>query len=141
MEMEGKENLPIVALIYDFDGTLSPGNMQEYSFIGAVGMEKEEFWAETAVMAENQDSDNVLVYMLLMLEKAKQTGKPIREESFREFGKSVELFNGVQEWFKRINEYGLEHGIKDPNPGIELWSSALQADALPSEPLGKPLEQ
>ena len=68
--MEERDNLPIVALIYDFDGTLSPGNMQEYSFIGAVGMKKEEFWAETAVMAENQDSDNVLVYMLLMLEKA-----------------------------------------------------------------------
>ncbi len=96
--MEERENLPIVALIYDFDGTLSPGNMQEYSFIGAVGMEKEEFWAETAVMAENQDSDNVLVYMLLMLEKAKQTGKPIREESFREFGKSVELFKGKCLW-------------------------------------------
>ena len=111
-DMEESEKMPIVALIYDFDGTLSPGNMQEYSFIGAVGMEKEEFWAETDVMAENQDSDNVLVYMLLMLEKAKQTGKPIRKESFREFGKSVELFNGVKGWFSRINHYGLKHGIK-----------------------------
>ena len=26
-----------------------------------------------------------------------------------------------------------------PNPGIELISSALQVDSLPSEPLGKPL--
>ena len=25
-----------------------------------------------------------------------------------------------------------------PNPGIEPWSPALQADSLPSEPLGKP---
>ena len=25
-----------------------------------------------------------------------------------------------------------------PNPGIEPWSSTLQADALPSEPPGKP---
>lgn len=34
---------PIAALIYDFDGTLAPGNMQEYSFINAIGEEKEEF--------------------------------------------------------------------------------------------------
>ena len=32
------ENKPVtVALIYDFDGTLAPGNMQEYDFIPAVG--------------------------------------------------------------------------------------------------------
>ena len=35
---------PIVALIYDYDGTLSPGNMQEFGFIQAVGKTTEEFW-------------------------------------------------------------------------------------------------
>ena len=35
---------PIVALIYDFDGTLSPGNMQEFGFIQAIGKDKAEFW-------------------------------------------------------------------------------------------------
>lgn len=110
--MEAKEKLPIVALIYDFDGTLAPGNMQEYSYIAAVGQKKEEFWAETDVMAQNQDSDNVLVYMLLMLEKAKEMGLSIRKESFQDYGKSVKLFEGVQEWFKRITEYGLQHGVQ-----------------------------
>ena len=28
-----------------------------------------------------------------------------------------------------------------PNPGIEPWSPALQTDALPSQPPGKPLRQ
>ena len=109
--MEERENKPIVALVYDFDGTLAPGNMQEYSYIAAIGQKKEEFWAETAVMAQNQDSDNVLVYMLLMLEKAKEMGLSIRKESFQNYGQSVELFKGVSDWFKRINEYGSEHGV------------------------------
>lgn len=107
-----ENNLPIVALIYDFDGTLSPGNMQEYSFIEAVGNEIDEFWAESARMAKEQDSDNVLVYMLLMLQKAKERGISIRKESFQKFGKEVELFNGVESWFKRITSYGLSQGIQ-----------------------------
>lgn len=106
-----KKKLPIVALIYDFDGTLSPGNMQEYSFIKAIGKDKDEFWAETATMADNQDSDNVLVYMLLMLQKAKEMGISLRKESFQQFGESVELFKGVESWFNRMNEYGNEHGV------------------------------
>ena len=110
--MNVKEKLPIVALIYDFDGTLAPGNMQEYSFIAAVGQKKEEFWGATDVMTQKQDSDNVLVYMLLMLEKAKEIGLSIRKESFQDYGKSVQLFEGVKDWFKRINEYGLEHGVQ-----------------------------
>ena len=36
-----------VALIYDFDGTLSPGNMQEYDFIPAIGKSNREFWEES----------------------------------------------------------------------------------------------
>ena len=28
-----------------------------------------------------------------------------------------------------------------PNPGMETWSPALQADSLPSEPPGRPLER
>ena len=83
--------MPIVALIYDFDGTLSPGNMQEYSFIGAIGKEKDEFWAETAVMAQNQDSDNVLVYMLLML-KSQRNGPFHKGREFpqlRKIGRAV----------------------------------------------------
>lgn len=105
-------NLPIVALIYDFDGTLSPGNMQEYSFIEAVGNNADEFWAESAKMANEQDSDNVLVYMLLMLRKAKEMGISIRRESFQAFGKEVKLFQGVQTWFERITSYGLSQGVK-----------------------------
>ena len=39
-----------VALIYDFDGTLSPGNMQEYGFIQAAGLDANTFWEKNTKM-------------------------------------------------------------------------------------------
>ena len=40
------EEKPVVALMYDFDKTLSPRDMQEYAFIPCVDMEAADFWAE-----------------------------------------------------------------------------------------------
>lgn len=37
---------PVVALVYDFDGTLSPRNMQEFGFIQAIGKDIDEFWTK-----------------------------------------------------------------------------------------------
>ena len=100
-----------VALIYDFDGTLAPGNMQEYDFIPAVGKSNMEFWEEANTLAEEQDADMVLTYMARMLQAAQSKGLSLRREAFRESGRNVQFYAGVQEWFKRINEYGKERGI------------------------------
>ena len=48
---------PIIALIYDFDGTLSPGNMQEFGFIQAIGQTPEEFWSKSNGIAKGQDGE------------------------------------------------------------------------------------
>ena len=65
-----KEPLTI-ALIYDFDGTLAPGNMQEYDFIPAVGKSNKEFWHDANQLAEEQDADMVLTYMARMIQEAR----------------------------------------------------------------------
>ena len=48
---------PQVALVYDFDGTLSPGNMQEFGFIQATGKTKDEFWEKNRKFAEGKDAN------------------------------------------------------------------------------------
>ena len=103
---------PIVALIYDFDGTLSPGNMQEFGFIQAVGKTKEEFWKMSDGIAVGQDASNVLAYMKLMFDEARKAGIPLRRSKFKEFGKHIELYEGVKEWFGLVNEYGREKGVR-----------------------------
>ena len=103
---------PIVALIYDFDGTLSPGNMQEFGFIQAIGKSPKEFWQESDQIALGQDASNILSYMKLMFDEARSAGIKLRREDFKRFGTSVELFEGVKEWFGLINAYGKEKGVK-----------------------------
>ena len=106
------KNRPIVALIYDFDGTLSPGNMQEFGFIQAIGKKPQEFWQESDDIAAGQDASNILSYMKLMFDEARKAGIKLRREDFKRFGASVELFDGVKEWFKMINAYGKSKGVK-----------------------------
>lgn len=102
---------PIAALIYDFDGTLSPGNMQEFGFIQAVGKTPEQFWTMSDSLATGQDASNVLAYMKMMFDEAHRNGISLRRESFRNFGADIELFEGVREWFQAVNRYGREHGV------------------------------
>ena len=100
-----------VALIYDFDGTLAPGNMQEYDFIPAVGKSNREFWNEANVLAETQDADPVLTYMARMIQEAQSKGLSLRREAFQESGRNIRYYNGVEECFSRMNAYAAEQGI------------------------------
>ncbi len=102
---------PIVALIYDFDGTLSPGNMQEFGFIQAIGKTPEEFWECSDAISSGQEMSHILAYMKLMIDEAKYAGISLKRESFVSFGKSIKLFPGVKEWFSLINEYGRKEGV------------------------------
>ncbi len=103
---------PIVALIYDFDGTLSPGNMQEFGFIQAVGKTPKEFWTMSDGLAAGQDASNVLSYMKMMFDEARKNGITLRRSDFRKFGRHIELFEGVKDWFRLVNEYGAAHGVR-----------------------------
>lgn len=103
---------PIVALIYDFDGTLAPGNMQEFGFIQAMGETKEEFWQKSNSLAVDQDASDVLSYMKMMYDEAKAKGISLRREDFKRFGRDIDFFEGVREWFSIVNAYGAEHGVR-----------------------------
>ena len=108
----GMKRKPIVALIYDFDGTLSPGNMQEFGFIQAIGQTPEEFWSKSDGIAIGQDASNILAYMKLMYDEAHKKGIRLTREDFMRFGADIKLFDGVREWFRNVNTYGAAKGVK-----------------------------
>lgn len=59
-----RKRKPTIALIYDFDGTLSPSNMQEYDFLKAIEIkDKKKFWSENSKMVIDHNASNILCYM------------------------------------------------------------------------------
>ncbi len=100
-----------IAIAYDFDGTLSPGNMQEYEFIPKLGMRPAEFWDQVRERARTQNADEILAYMGLMLERAAATKQvQFTRKAFVAFGRKITLFPGVDSWFERINSFGSQEG-------------------------------
>ena len=105
-------NKPIIALIYDFDNTLATKDMQEFTFIPELGMTPTEFWSKCDEISHQHNMDNILAYMLLMAQKANEKGIDLSRESLRKMGQQVEFFDGVEQWFKRINAYGARLGFE-----------------------------
>ncbi len=101
-----------VAIAYDFDGTLSPGNMQEYDFIPKLAVSPKDFWEEARVLAEANQMDTILAYMWLMIRAADKKDISVRKSDFHNFGKQIRLFPGVLDWFANINRYAQTKGIR-----------------------------
>lgn len=98
-----------MALIYDFDKTLSPKDMQEFHYIKKLGYKSpEDFWAKSRENTLKNNIDGILSYMELMV---KENPNVTRKELIEE-GKYIKLFKGVDTWFKRVNEYGKKHGVE-----------------------------
>lgn len=96
---------PIIALIYDFDKTLSPRDMQEYGFMSGINMEANDFWKKCREFALKHKSDGILAYMYMMQHCA-EGNMALTRETLRELGRTVEFFPGVETWFERINAIG-----------------------------------
>ncbi len=103
---------PIIALLYDFDKTLCTQDMQNYAFIPSLGMEPKDFWLEANTFGWREHMDGILAYMYTMLRKSREKGLSLRREALVEMGRSIVLFPGVKEWFRRINAFGESLGVE-----------------------------
>lgn len=104
-------DLPVLAICYDFDKTLSPDDMQAQGFIQSLHVDVKEFWQESNTLAKEHDMDNNLAYMYMMATKS--YGKQfLTKEVLADYGSKVALYNGVDTWFERIRQYGLNQGVQ-----------------------------
>lgn len=102
---------PVIAIMYDFDKTLSTKDMQEYEFFPSLGMRPDEFWKESNQLAAREGMDRILASMYMMIQKSNEKKRPIHRQKFVELGAGVEYFEGVTDWFDRINNLGHQLGV------------------------------
>ncbi|MBE6117957.1 MAG: haloacid dehalogenase-like hydrolase [Erysipelotrichaceae bacterium] len=101
------------AVLYDFDKTLCDKDMQEYSLIPSLGYEDAgEFWKEVIALTKGNRMDSISAYLYLLQKKYAESGKPLRREDFEGLGEKIRLYDGVTDWFGRINEYGRRNGLE-----------------------------
>ena len=94
-----------IALVYDFDGTLSPRPMQDYAFLPQIGEDAAAFWRESNELSRKEGADPLITYMRLMYKKAKAKNVRIDRADLVAQGRNVELFPGVVDWFDAIADY------------------------------------
>ena len=56
--------------------------------------------------------DGILAYMYIMLREAERRDRPFTREDLVEKGRGIELFPGVEDWFRRINAFGETQGVQ-----------------------------
>jgi len=96
----------VIAVVYDFDGTLTPQPMQEYTILPELGIKDgKRFWKQVNEESARTNGEAIVTYMRLMLEKSKARHFPVTAQRLKELAKKINYFPGVQTYFKRINDY------------------------------------
>ena len=101
-----------VAFMYDFDDTLSTQYMQEYSLLPMLQTNAEEFWGACNDFAQKHNMDPSLAYMYTILHYAKLQNIHIKYDDMVKQGHDIKFFEGVEEFFSKINAYARTIGIE-----------------------------
>ena len=95
----------IIAIVYDFDKTLSPNNMQEDTIFPAYGIDKEKFWAKADELTQARGYERTIAYLRLLLQGTPFVKKPLQKSDLAALGKDLKYFNGVESFFSRMNQF------------------------------------
>ena len=105
----------IIAIVYDYDQTLSPTYMQEEVLFPKFGIDSAKFWTRCSELVKEQGFDNELAYMKAMLDYLGMD-RPTNAE-LQELGRSMTFYPGLPGMFAEF-ERGLltaqheAHGIR-----------------------------
>ena len=94
-----------LALVYDFDGTLTPLPMQEYTILPKLGISGKKFWGDVNEAVEKTKGDPMLTYLRLLVERIEENHKHLTRADLRALAKDIKYYPGVKTWFQRTTDY------------------------------------
>lgn len=100
-----------IALIYDVDGTLVPGDIPNYKLIPAFKQTPQEFWEKCQNFSRETECDDILAYFRIAMVEAQKNGISLNKQFLNDCGKGTPTFEGLDTWFARINEFGGKLGV------------------------------
>lgn len=127
----------VIGIVYDFDGTLSPNNMQEDTIFKAYGIDKDEFWGKSKRLVE-QGYERTLAYLGLLIFDETFLKKPLSRDYLKSLAPAIQYYPGVTDFFDRVATFmktlpevaecqiQLEHyiissGLKEILEGISIY--------------------
>lgn len=96
----------VIAIVYDFDGTLTPQPMQEYTILPEIGIKKgKQFWKEVEKEALKTGGEEIVTYMRLMIEMSNHKHYAVTPKILKSLAKNISYYPGVKTFFERMTDY------------------------------------
>jgi len=89
-----------IAIIYDYDQTLSPHYMQDEAIFPVFGINPKQFWQRCSELVANQGYDNELAYMKALLDYL-EMDRPTNAQ-LKELGGRLTFYKGLPEMFEEF---------------------------------------
>lgn len=110
----------VIALVFDFDDTLVPDSTT--AFLTSRGIDAEEFWKVKAKSLIEKGWDPVHAYLKLILDMVKP-GQPLQDltnKDLIEFGKTLQPYPGLINFFSRIKKI-VDEKYSSLEIAVEFW--------------------